>query len=56
LQRLSKPATRNPAVQLITTQMFLPTSDRKLVEFVVEVMMAAPNHVAARRHARNPKV
>lgn len=26
--------------------MFLPTSDRKLVEDVVAVMMAAPSHVA----------
>jgi pimeloyl-ACP methyl ester carboxylesterase len=38
---------QEPRRELITTQMFLPTSDRKLVEFVVEAMMAAPNHVAA---------
>ena len=36
-----------PRRQLIKTQMFLPTSDRKLVEDVMAVMMTAPNHVAA---------
>jgi len=38
---------QEPRRQLITTQMFLPTSDRKLVENVTATMMAAPSHVAA---------
>jgi len=38
---------QEPRRQLITTQLFLPTSDRKLVEEVMAVMMSAPNHVAA---------
>ena len=33
--------------QSIVNSMFLPTSDRKLVEDVLAVMMAAPRHVAA---------
>ena len=33
--------------QFIADSMFLPTSDRKLVENVTEVMMAGPSHVAA---------
>lgn len=33
--------------QFIETRMFLPTSDRNLVEDVLAVMMAAPGHVAA---------
>ncbi len=36
-----------PRRQFIATQLFLPTSDRRLVEDVLAVMMAAPNHVAA---------
>ena len=38
---------QEPRRQAIATQMFLPTSDRKLVEDVTAVMMAAPSHVAA---------
>jgi len=38
---------QEPRQQAIATQMFLPTSDRKLVEKVAAVMLAAPNHVAA---------
>ena len=38
---------QEPRRQLIETQMFLPTSDRKLVEDVTAAMMAAPSHVAA---------
>lgn len=33
--------------QFITNHLFLPTSDQKLVEAVLAVMMAAPSHVAA---------
>jgi len=38
---------QEPRRQFITNQMFLPTSDRRLVEDVLAVMMAAPSHVAA---------
>ncbi len=38
---------QEPRRQAIATQMFLPTSDRKLVEDVTAVMMATPSHVAA---------
>jgi pimeloyl-ACP methyl ester carboxylesterase len=37
---------REPFQQFITNMMFLPTSDRKLVEDVLTVMMATPSHVA----------
>ena len=33
--------------QFILDHLFLPTSDRRLVEAVLAVMLAAPNHVAA---------
>jgi len=33
--------------RFITDHLFLPTSDRRLVEAVLAVMMAAPSHVAA---------
>jgi pimeloyl-ACP methyl ester carboxylesterase len=33
--------------RFITSRMFLPTSDRRLVENVTAVMLAAPSHVAA---------
>jgi pimeloyl-ACP methyl ester carboxylesterase len=33
--------------QFITNHLFLPTSDQKLVEGVLAVMLAAPSHVAA---------
>jgi pimeloyl-ACP methyl ester carboxylesterase len=33
--------------QFITNHLFLPTSDRRLVEAVLAVMLAAPSHVAA---------
>lgn len=36
-----------PRRQFIANTMFLPTSDRKLVEDVLTVMLAAPSHVAA---------
>ena len=38
---------QEPWQQQIATYGFLPTSDRKLVEDVMAVLMAAPNHVAA---------
>ncbi len=38
---------REPLRQFIMNRFFLPTSDRKLVEDVLAVMMAAPSHVAA---------
>lgn len=38
---------QKPRQQYIMDSMFLPTSDRKLIEDVLEVMMAAPVHVAA---------
>jgi len=38
---------QEPRQQAIATQMFLPTSDRKLVEDITRVMMATPSHVAA---------
>lgn len=38
---------QEPRKQFIVNRMFLPTSDRKLVENVLAVMMAAPSHVAA---------
>ena len=38
---------QKPWRQQITTQGFLPTSDRKLVENVMTVLMAAPSHVSA---------
>ena len=33
--------------QFITNHLFFPTSDQKLVEAVLAVMLAAPSHVAA---------
>lgn len=36
-----------PRSQFIVDHLFLPTSDRKLVEDVLAVMLAAPDHVAA---------
>ena len=33
--------------QFIANQLFLPTSDRKLMDHVLQVMLAAPSHVAA---------
>ena len=38
---------QEPRRQFITDHLFLPTSDRKLVERVLSVMLAAPSHVAA---------
>lgn len=38
---------QEPRQQFVANQLFLPASDRKLVEDVLEVMMAAPSHVAA---------
>jgi pimeloyl-ACP methyl ester carboxylesterase len=38
---------QEPRRQFIAHHMFLPTSDRQLVEDVLAVMMAAPSHVAA---------
>ena len=38
---------QEPRKQAIMTQMFLPTSDRKLVEDVTALMMAAPSHIAS---------
>lgn len=38
---------QEPRRQFIANTMFLPTSDRKLVEEVLAVMLAAPSHVAA---------
>jgi pimeloyl-ACP methyl ester carboxylesterase len=38
---------QEPRRQFIADHMFLPTSDRKLVEDVLAVMMATPSHVAA---------
>jgi len=38
---------QEPRRQFIVNRLFLPTSDRKLVEDVLAVMMAVPSHVAA---------
>jgi pimeloyl-ACP methyl ester carboxylesterase len=38
---------QEPRRQFIAERLFLPSSDRKLVEDVLKVMMAAPAHVAA---------
>jgi pimeloyl-ACP methyl ester carboxylesterase len=38
---------QEPRRQFIANRLFLPTSDRRLVEDVLAVMMAAPGHVAA---------
>jgi pimeloyl-ACP methyl ester carboxylesterase len=38
---------QEPRRQYITDHFFLPTSDRKLIEDVLAVMMATPSHVAA---------
>jgi pimeloyl-ACP methyl ester carboxylesterase len=38
---------QEPRQQAIKANMFLPTSDRKLMEDVLAVMMATPSHVAA---------
>jgi pimeloyl-ACP methyl ester carboxylesterase len=38
---------QQPRRDFIANALFLPTSDRKLVEEVLAVMMAAPSHVAA---------
>jgi pimeloyl-ACP methyl ester carboxylesterase len=38
---------QEPCRQFIANHLFLPTSDRKLVEDVLAVMLAAPSHVAA---------
>lgn len=38
---------QEPRRQFITNYLFLPTSDRKFVEQIVGVMLAAPSHVAA---------
>jgi pimeloyl-ACP methyl ester carboxylesterase len=38
---------QEPRRRFVADNMFLPTSDRKLVENVLAVMMAAPSHVAA---------
>ena len=38
---------QEPRRQFVEKNLFLPTSDRKLVEDVLAVMMAAPSHVAA---------
>jgi len=38
---------QEPRRQFIAERLFLPTSDRKLVDDVLKVMMAAPAHVAA---------
>jgi len=38
---------QEPRRQFIANQLFLPTSDRRLVQEVLAVMMAAPSHVAA---------
>jgi pimeloyl-ACP methyl ester carboxylesterase len=38
---------QEPRRQFIVNRLFLPTSDRKLVEDVLAVMLAAPSHVAA---------
>ena len=38
---------QEPRRQFIADHLFLPTSDRKLVEDVLAVMLAAPSHVAA---------
>jgi len=38
---------QEPSRQFIANHLFLPTSDRKLVEDVLAVMLAAPRHVAA---------
>ncbi len=41
------PGDQEPRRQFITNHLFLPTSDRRLVEEVLAVMMVAPSHVAA---------
>src|SRR3989442_14843458 len=38
---------QEPRRQFVEKNLFLPTSDRKLVEDVLAVLMAAPSHVAA---------
>jgi pimeloyl-ACP methyl ester carboxylesterase len=38
---------QEPRRQFIANRLFLPTSDRKLLEDVLAVMLAAPSHVAA---------
>jgi pimeloyl-ACP methyl ester carboxylesterase len=38
---------QEPRRQFIANHLFLPTSDRKLVEDVLAVMLATPSHVAA---------
>jgi pimeloyl-ACP methyl ester carboxylesterase len=38
---------QEPRRQFIANRLFLPTSDRKLVEDVLAVMLATPSHVAA---------
>jgi pimeloyl-ACP methyl ester carboxylesterase len=38
---------QEPRRQFIQNHLFLPTSDKKLVEQVLRVMLAAPSHVAA---------
>src|SRR5439155_1300358 len=40
-------ARSSPRRQFIAQHLFLPTSDRRLVEEVLAVMLAAPSHVAA---------
>jgi pimeloyl-ACP methyl ester carboxylesterase len=42
-----EPGNQEPRRQFIVNRLFLPTSDRKLVEDVLAVMLAVPSHVAA---------
>lgn len=44
----SNGATRNRDREFIRNQLFIPTSDPMVVDKVLRIMMAAPNHVAAR--------
>ena len=45
--RAMEAGDQEPRRQFISSHLFLPTSDRKLVDDVLNVMMATPTHVAA---------
>ncbi len=47
LEAAIEAGNREPRRQLITHNLFLPTSDRQLVESVANAMLATPAHVAA---------
>ena len=47
---------QEPRRQFITNALFLPTSDKKLVDSVLNVMMAAPAPVGRRGHEGHPRL